>query len=122
MSDTDWPERTDWDVEAQAAWTNGRRKHLTELAAKQRADVERETQRVPDDPVQVESERGAEFAGLSRLRRLWQYLNAPGRCKACGRKGASIEIPDWRAGYNTYRCRFCLRWGQTKIPSSEGGE
>ena len=122
MSDADWPERTDWGVEAQAAWTAHRRKRLTELAAKQRTDVERETQRVPDDPVQVESKRAAELADLPRLKRLWRNLNAPGRCNACGQKEAWIEIPDWREGYRTYRCRFCLDWAQARITINSGGE
>lgn len=122
MSDADWPERTNWDVQAQSAWTERRRTRLAELATKQRTDVERETQRVPDDPVHVESERAVELADLPGLKRVWRNPKAPGRCKACGQKEAWIEIPDWRDGYRTYRCRFCLDWAQARITTYSGGD
>jgi hypothetical protein len=124
-----WPPRTDWEAKAQKARTKYFRKGMTSFAAERRAAAERETQRVPDDWVQPKSEYEAELEEIKGRswwgryfgpRRDWDDPRPPDlpQCGVCEMRNAIIDVPHWRDDYNTYRCRFCLSWSQTKIPKA----
>jgi hypothetical protein len=94
MSEAGWPTRTDWDAKAQQKWAQrwGEDKELTERATKQRAELEREKRRVPDEPTPDESQRELKIA-RSRLRRFWRNVFNAGR-RSAPLSSSLITLPE----------------------------
>ena len=96
--ESDWPLRTDWrDLAEQPDYE--RRDWTHQL---QQMTVERERNRKPEPPP-------SERLGF------WGRLMSR-KCRSCGRHGGPEEVPAWRDGWQTSRCKYCLTWTQEMTP------
>ncbi len=95
--ESDWPPRTAWLALVEQSELQSREWHHQE----QLRSVERERDRKPEP-------------GLSQRLGFWRRLSSGSKCLSCGHRVGLEEVPAWRDGWDTYRCRYCLTWTQKR--------